>query len=331
MSMSVPASDNRLSGLRIILEQPIQLSAQSGHGDFACPTEFAQIPDFDLCFLSYRFPKTHRICKSNKVSLLKAYERAVLGCKRMGASLHRTCYCGISLQQSVLGLCLAERGTRRAECGEILCAQLDTACRADEVGFASLSPRANKAMPLGSHRPLLAKSDAPRMPKLERHSAVHWYPPRATNLGFQMKKRKQVKSGKTRPARPTPDCHNAVLGVKDNCNTASSNATSECPSQYQKKKKKKRSEFHHEFDPSCGIQSRWGDRRDHRTVRFWDWTHLIAISSFITMLPATGVQRLDTITSTRNGPLNGSNASEIQNGLRGGSHAAAMSDPRMRL
>ena len=133
--------------------------------------------------------------------------------------------------------------------------------------------------------------------------------------------KKKVKSGLTRPARPTPDCHNAILGEKDNCNTASSSATSECPSQYQKKK----SEFIHEFDPPCGIQSRWGDRRDHRTVRFWDWTHLhwltktrltIAISSFITMLPATGVKKLDTITSTRNEPLDGLNASEIDSAGR---------------
>ena len=43
--MSASASD---SVLRIVLEQPIHLSAQSRHGDFSFQTEFAHFPNLDL-------------------------------------------------------------------------------------------------------------------------------------------------------------------------------------------------------------------------------------------------------------------------------------------
>ena len=43
--MSASASD---SELRILLEQPIHLSAQSRHGDFSFQTEFAHFPNLDL-------------------------------------------------------------------------------------------------------------------------------------------------------------------------------------------------------------------------------------------------------------------------------------------
>ena len=43
------------SELRILHEQPIQLSVQGGHGDFYFGTEFAHFPDLDIFFLSTKF------------------------------------------------------------------------------------------------------------------------------------------------------------------------------------------------------------------------------------------------------------------------------------
>ena len=49
--VSASASDN-ISELRFLLEQSIQLSALSKHGDFAFQTEFAHFPNLDLFLLS---------------------------------------------------------------------------------------------------------------------------------------------------------------------------------------------------------------------------------------------------------------------------------------
>ena len=87
-----------VSEVRILLEQPIQLSAPGRHDNFACPTEFAHFPNLDLFFLSTKSLQylhlTHYLAPVYLISWFRL--QATAGCRLLMKTLEvlRGCACG---------------------------------------------------------------------------------------------------------------------------------------------------------------------------------------------------------------------------------------------